>query len=260
MSGAPLGESIAIDSEEHLGLLAGAQRFFHLPSGRIHHIGPSDQVPGKIGNDGFRRFATDEEAQQYGDLTWGGAYYRLPGKQMIAVDRYTECSLPHTWICRTEDPQEVLSDLERMPVVRDRVLSVYHGRWPTLSQVRETVDHVNEAASQPISEGVEFNRSLSRITFMKKYENSDPRSLVGTVQTEPAPMSVSLGSPPFDERFRLHLLAPPGQHGLWVGRESYHPEQREFILPGGTSYHFTAVSPGKSDEWHMYARLLPKGS
>ena len=91
---------------------------------------------------------------------------------------------------------------------------------------------------------------------MKNYDGTDPRSLIGTLQTTPTPMSTSLGNPPHNP-FRLHLLAPPGQRGLWVGRLSVNPEQCEFILPAETDYHIKTVIADPKDSWDLYGKLLP---
>ncbi|GLY92732.1 hypothetical protein Airi02_106600 [Actinoallomurus iriomotensis] len=165
-------------------------------------------------------------------------------------------SWPYTSLSRAENPQRLLERLAGDSKLRGDLLELYDGRLPTLSELRHDTALLNEAASRPLTAGVELHRSLSRVSFMKHYDGSDPRSLVGTLQTTSAPMSASLGDPPLNP-FRLHLLAPPEQRGLWIGRSSSHPNQREFLLPAGTGYHMKAAIPGPMYSWDLYGRLIP---
>lgn len=237
-------------------LFNGARNFFHLPHRRLPLMESNPRIPKQLGGDGFRRFATNEEAQKYGDRMLGDTVDHLPADQHRAVSRYTRHSWPYTSIQRAEHPQEFFELLKSKPKLRSDLLELYDGRLPTLSEIRDDTALLNEATSRPLPGGIELHRSLSSISFMKNYDGADPRSLAGTLQATPAPMSASLGDPPYN-LFRLHLLAPPGQHGLWIGRLSSHPDQREFLLPGDTDYHIKEAIPGPKDSWDMHGKLIP---
>lgn len=243
------GESVGVGA----GLFRGAERFFRSADGGLPLAESGARV---TGGDGFRRFSTNEEAQRYGDRMWGDAVARLPADQQRAVRRYTLHSWPYTSISRAENPERLFRRLLDQPQLRDDLLELYNGRLPALSEIRADATLLNKAAGRPLSEGVELHRSVSRISFLKDYDGADPRSLVGTFQTTSTPMSTALGDPPYNS-FRLHLLAPPGQRGLWIGGSGAGPTRREFLLPGGTVYHIAAVMPGPRDSWNLYGRFLP---
>ncbi|WP_396454083.1 ADP-ribosyltransferase [Actinomadura sp.] len=131
-------------------------------------------------------------------------------------------------------------------------LRQYLGEEPTEQAFWRRIAELDQALNQPLPEPVQAVRGLSDLNFLLGRDGlplngRDPvANLVGTVQTEAAPMSTSLGRDPaqvdghsFGNRVRLVL--PPGSRGLWMGSASAFPDQRELILPRGTRYQITSV-------------------
>jgi hypothetical protein len=128
----------------------------------------------------------------------------------------------------------------------------YLGGDPTPEAFWRRVGELDQALHQPLPEPVETNRGLHDVSFMIAQDglplgNRDPRLLVGARQQEPAYMSTSLGrnpavvdGDPFEYRIRMRL--PAGSHGLWMGRSSDYPDQRELILPRNVRYRITGVT------------------
>ncbi|MFE2960970.1 ADP-ribosyltransferase [Nocardia tengchongensis] len=122
------------------------------------------------------------------------------------------------------------------------------GATPTPENIEKHLALLDQAVRQPLPGSVRACRDLADLRFMTVDEtgtrlgDGDPRSLIGTVQTEPGYLSVSLGAvPPFGDTVRLDLDIPAGSEGLWMGNRSAFPSQRELILPRNTSYHVTDV-------------------
>ncbi|WP_433250344.1 ADP-ribosyltransferase [Actinomadura nitritigenes] len=141
------------------------------------------------------------------------------------------------------------------------------------------IEKLDEALCQTLPEGLQAIRGLNNVRWMVdshevRLGNRDPELLVGAVQTEPAPMSTSLGVTPGTNvgfyRFYLHLLLPEGSQGLWIGRQSAFPKERELLLPRNTRYRITSVSraferersaPGGFDGpiYDIWAEVIPPG-
>jgi hypothetical protein len=107
-------------------------------------------------------------------------------------------------------------------------------------------------------------RGINSIDYIKGYDGSDPRSLVGLTHTDAGFTSASLGSTvvpttPHPIRYVVHLDIPQGNPGLWIGPEALHPEQRELLLPRGTSYTFTTAAPNADGGWDLYASVHKPG-
>jgi hypothetical protein len=249
-----IAEFLALDAVERLDLFKGARKFFHLPGGRVHYVGldaADMQMPGEIGEDGFRRFSTNEEAQRYGDEKLD-IFNRLPVDQQRAIRGYTRSSWPYNAILRSEDPQKTLNWILSNPNVREELLETFDGKLPTLSDINDRIALMDQAVSHPLHEGIEARREIGKVNFMKGYGGADPRGLIGTVQTEQGFISASLGTPPsFQFSYHLHLLVPSGYSGLWIGRSSVYPNQREFLLPRGTNYHIAAAFFGRNSRWDI---------
>jgi hypothetical protein len=111
------------------------------------------------------------------------------GPEQISGDgfrRFTLHSWPYTSLSRAENPQRLLERLASDPKLRGDLLELYDGRLPTLSELRHDTALLNKAASRPLTAGIELHRSLSRISFMKHYDDSDPRSLVCIFSRHPS--------------------------------------------------------------------------
>ncbi|MFC9434746.1 ADP-ribosyltransferase [Nocardia sp. NPDC057030] len=136
------------------------------------------------------------------------------------------------------------------------------GRWPTWQEVEERINLMDEALNSPIPEGLEILRSLADSNFMQK--GASPFELVGTTWREPGYTSGSLGRNPTGPPIikagaHLHLTVPEGTKGLYVGRASVFPDQREIILQRGLAYEFTSVKQeGRS--LHLYAKIVESAS
>ncbi|TMR30398.1 hypothetical protein ETD96_33785 [Actinomadura geliboluensis] len=130
-------------------------------------------------------------------------------------------------------------------------LRQYLGEEPTEQAFWRRMAELDQALHQPLPEPVQAVRGLDNLNFLigrdgLPLNGRDPEVLVGTVQTEGAPMSTSLGRNPAEvdgQSFgnRVHLVLPAGSHGLWMGSRSAFPDQRELILPRGTRYQITSV-------------------
>ncbi|MFB4301422.1 ADP-ribosyltransferase [Actinomadura sp. NTSP31] len=130
-------------------------------------------------------------------------------------------------------------------------LTDYFGGEPTAEAFHNRIAELDQALHQTLPEPLQTIRGLHDLSFMTAQDggalgNRDPRLLVGMTQTEPAYMSTSLGrdpavvdNNPFE--YRIHLDLPEGSHGLWMGRDSRFPDQRELILPRGTQYRIDSV-------------------
>ncbi|MGH3392958.1 MAG: ADP-ribosyltransferase [Actinomadura sp.] len=149
-------------------------------------------------------------------------------------------------------------------------LTRYFGTFPTESDFWHRIDEIDRALDQPLPEGVQVQRGLHDVRFMIDAQGDplgggDPQSLVGTTQTEPAYMSTSLGVNPTivdgnPFTYRLHLNLPEGSPGLWLGTNSVFPDQRELIVPRGTQYRITAVTPDGRGGYDIEAVVVPPGS
>jgi hypothetical protein len=103
-------------------------------------------------------------------------------------------------------------------------LTRYFGTFPAEADFWHRIDEIDRALNQRLPEGVQIQRGLHDVRFMIDAQGNpvgggDPRSLVGTTQTEQAYMSTSLGENPtvVDGKpfaIRLHLNLPVGSPGL----------------------------------------------
>ncbi|WP_121435114.1 ADP-ribosyltransferase [Actinomadura pelletieri] len=132
--------------------------------------------------------------------------------------------------------------------------------FPTVAEFNERVRLIDQALSHRLPEGVQVLRGLHDVNFMNGF-NGNPRSLIGTVQTEQSFMSTALGrtTPPIDGQHHpivMHMDVPEGSRGLWMGRNSLFPDQRELILPRNTRYEIMDARVEADGKLHLYAKVL----
>lgn len=149
-----------------------------------------------------------------------------------------------------ESPELRLQEIWRQHQEHDR-LREYLGGDPTPEAFWRRIGELDEALRRPLLEPVETVRGLHDVSFLLAPDglplgDRDPRLLIGMTQSEPGYMSTSLGANPavvdnrpFELRMRMRL--PAGAHGLWMGRRSAYPDQRELVLPRNTRYRITNV-------------------
>jgi hypothetical protein len=139
------------------------------------------------------------------------------------------------------------------------------GHFPTVDEIYARMEHMNKALDHPIPESVEVHRGVADFDFIKGFKPRDPRfaasyqDLVGRTHEEPGYTSTSLGKEPAFNTyaFRLHLKVPEGTPGLWLGKESIYPNQRELILAPGVKYRITKVTLGPDDKLDVEAEVIP---
>ncbi|ASU59010.1 hypothetical protein CGQ36_16195 [Nocardiopsis dassonvillei] len=191
----------------------------------------------------------------------GWSLYELNGLSWPTVERLRELLagdlVPgHTagfvgYILDAPDPEAELAGWYANAGGAGTVARSNGGVFPTAAEVTAFRDRLDQAVDRPLPETVETVRGLSDVAFLDGFRDMDPYSLVGTVQTEPGFMSVSLGNRlaghhKAESRHVVHLTVPAGSRGLWVGERSDYPEERELILARGTTYRITRAGWGGS--------------
>ncbi|WP_131903026.1 ADP-ribosyltransferase [Actinomadura rubrisoli] len=154
-------------------------------------------------------------------------------------------------------------------------LREYLGAEPTPDAFWRRINELDHALNQPLPEPVQALRGLHDVSFLRAADGNPlggrhPLMLVGSMQSEPAYMSTSLGADTTQVdgqgfRYRLHLDVPAGSPGLWMGRSSAYDDQRELILQRGTSYYITGVTHTGFDEngfpvFDIQASVIPPGT
>jgi ADP-ribosyltransferase exoenzyme len=158
------------------------------------------------------------------------------------------------------EPKKRLNDWIHNSGARGMLTRTF-GHFPTLDDIYSRMNHMDQALSHPLPEGVQVQRGLKDVDFIQNFDPHDPhgyKALIGKTHTEPGYTSTSLGSDAaFKERFRLHLDVPKGSNGLWLGKKSVYPDQRELILPPGTKYRITGVTVGRDGKIDIIAKVIP---
>ncbi len=141
-------------------------------------------------------------------------------------------------------------------------LTQYFGKFPAVADVTHRINELDAALNHPLPEGVQTQRGLHDVKFMDGFDPKNIKALEGKVQTEPGYMSTSLGKDPAvvdgnPFEYNLHLNVPKGAPGLWLGKSSIFPDQRELILPRGTRYRITRITPNGHGGFDIDADVLP---
>ncbi|RKS74735.1 ADP-ribosyltransferase exoenzyme [Actinomadura pelletieri DSM 43383] len=161
-------------------------------------------------------------------------------------------------IVQAGDPHKRLEEWIRASGSRGIVARTFDG-FPTVADFRERIRLIDQALSHHLPEGIQVQRGLHDVSFMDGY-NGTMTSLRGSIETERSFMSTALGEKPPEidgnsHPIVMHLDVPPGSRGLWMGRESNYPAQRELILPRNTRYRINNVYK-KDGIWHIEAEVL----
>ena len=125
--------------------------------------------------------------------------------------------------------------------------------YPTPELVLRQVRILDSAIDRPLPTAVEVVRGLEDLDHLDGFDPNDPYSLVGTVHTESGFMSTSLGGVLPDDTDNeyahvIRLTLPRGAHGLWIGDRSVFSQERELLLPRGTTYRVTRAGWGGSQD------------
>ncbi|MFE3445573.1 ADP-ribosyltransferase [Nocardia sp. NPDC059180] len=185
------------------------------------------------------------------------------------------------------DQRRIIQDILGSPDPADRIGSMWSnasrfgamwrnfGTYPTWDMLNAHCQGLDRALNRPLPEGVQVVRGLGDVGFLRDHSGNplgaggDPRSLIGTRQTEPGFMSTSLGATPpphFDREFRMELDVPAGSPGVWMGSRSAYPDQRELLLPRGARFEIVDVieNPRGSQyngvRYLIRAQLVPPGT
>nr|WP_231494142.1 ADP-ribosyltransferase [Nocardiopsis sp. CNT312] len=180
---------------------------------------------------GFTPLTLESVAEGYERFT------SLPREQAALVQEIMESA----------DPAWALQQMKTWRWTHSTILIESFGALPTFEEIEHRIDLINRViARNPLPERITVHRVLYEINFMRGFTPEDPHALVGQIQREPAFLSTSLGvGTPFGSGrfpFELHLTLPPGTGGLWLGKHSVYPDQRELLLQHGTEYQVTAVT------------------
>ncbi|MCP9980038.1 ADP-ribosyltransferase [Actinomadura madurae] len=144
----------------------------------------------------------------------------------------------------------------------------YFGGTPTVDAFNARIGELDQALNQRLPEPVQTERGLHDVSFMRLPDGTalgprDAQLLIGSIQTEPAYMSTSLGQNPavVDGQpfsYRIHMDLPEGSNGVWMGGNSAYPNQRELVLPRGTRYQITSVDTSARDAGRQPDRRDPR--
>lgn len=317
------------------------------PPGREEHRGSDPARPGddaesrglrdwfrregRVDEDGYRRFDTDEQGERYGENRLAHVYRNLPHHLQQALHWYTVQSMPNPHLRPGADVARYLTHLfteqnyvrhlaylngGTMPTHRSELMRMWHrpdltdyqrqlirhvvtqtdpearlqemwrnheqreflrqylGDEPTPEAFWRRINELDQALHQPLPEPIEAVRGLHDVNFMlasdgRPLAGRHPMLLVGTVQNEPAYMSTSLGASTTEVdgqgfNYKLRLNLPPGAHGVWMGRSSAYPDQRELVLPRGTRYYIRSVTQtgwnGTQPVFSIVADVIPPGA
>jgi hypothetical protein len=96
-------------------------------------------------------------------------------------------------------------------------------------------------------------------TRTKALPPPDPRSLVGSVQTQHGYMSTSIAPhAAFPGQVHMQIRVPAGYSGAYVGDYSIHPADNEILLPRETDLYIHDVYEKTPGHWVVEAEVLPR--
>lgn len=178
--------------------------------------------------------------------------------QWELLDGFRNSSDPVSWLGRL---------LRERPGAPGRIAEQFRGSaFPDVEDVTARVRDLDAALDRPLPEGIEVVRGLHDIGQLNEFARVDAAylpSLVGTVQSDNGYMSTAIGRDPITVdgkpfEYTLLLDVPQGAHGLWVGRNSAYPDQREIIFPRETKFQILDVRV-EGDMTYISARVLVDG-
>ncbi|MUL43266.1 hypothetical protein FZ103_19195, partial [Streptomonospora sp. PA3] len=155
-------------------------------------------------------------------------------------------------IMQSENPDARLEQWIDSAGGRGRMIQTFDG-FPTPEEVDQRIADMDAGFQRTaLPEDVEVVRGLHDFSFMKGFDPSSPnayealKKMIGETQSDNAYMSTSLGKNPTvvdnnPYEYKFHLNVPEGHPGVWMGKSSIYPDQRELILPRGTEYVIRSV-------------------
>ncbi|WP_047869813.1 ADP-ribosyltransferase [Nocardiopsis sp. RV163] len=197
------------------------------------------------------------------DLSWP-TVERL--RELLAQDRVPEHTAGFVrYILDAQNPEAELAGWHKRAGAGGIVARSNGDVFPTAADVAAFLERLDRAVDHPLPDTVEMVRGLSEVSFLDGFRDMDPYSLVGTVQTEPGFMSMSLGNKlaehhKAESAHVVHLTVPAGSRGLWIGERSDYPQEREVVLARGTTYRITRAGWGGSfgvPGFYIEAEVVP---
>ncbi|MFE1470728.1 ADP-ribosyltransferase [Nocardiopsis dassonvillei] len=228
---------------------------------------PADR-PGRVGPDGVRRFATDDDGSGYGKLVLGDRFPSLAPEQQDSARAYTKNAQFYNDFSRHSNPESEVLRLSEQRFFGSWVEKWFDGHTPTRENAERTWDLLREGmdrldrAVEPVPEAVEVRRSVFSVGFMAPPGRPfhDPTDLIGTEFVERGFLSGSLGAETVNRTaaYQFHLAVPAGHPALWIGENSVHRAERELLLPRGTRFRIDdALQDPDTGQWTLRVTVLP---
>ncbi|WP_116022691.1 ADP-ribosyltransferase [Thermomonospora umbrina] len=203
-----------------------------------------------------------------------GLFEVTPGRVPTLEDLYAAIDRPDLTpdqrdllerVFDADDPAHELDGILRNEAGMRGTIMMVFGSWPTPEDVHARIAMVDDALARPLPETVEVLRALQDLSFIPEFDPDDPEALEGVRWTEEGFTSSSLGArfahidglPP---EVRMRLEVPAGTPALWVGENSFYPDQRELILARPLTYEISEVRVLPNGKMEVRARVVPSES
>ncbi|MEU9025872.1 ADP-ribosyltransferase [Actinomadura sp. NPDC048394] len=146
-------------------------------------------------------------------------------------------------------------------------LERYLREMPTRELLEKQIELIDQGLSTfSLPDSIQLKRSVGSLGHLRLSDGTplgegDPKLLENTSQTEAGYTSASLGETLFSPNNILTLDVPAGTKGIWVGRSSAKPLEREFVLQRRLRYKIVSVERVGTDvfgrgQYHVHARVL----
>ncbi|MFV2199165.1 hypothetical protein, partial [Nocardiopsis sp. LOL_012] len=189
-------------------------------------------VPGSLGPDGFRRFATDAQATRYAEQ-----FLNAPERN------------PHAFANLPEEQRETVRE--------------YIGGNLLFEDLERKLDLVDQALDRPLPEPL---IAYGRFIFPQNdnenfFERYSAYLFKDSAPAAPFALDFELRRSTEEPLFgaELVLSLPAGSRGLWIGEISGNSGYRNLLLPRGTRYVINGFTG--NDTWQRFnAEVLPPGT